>query len=35
MAILIIILTITALIGLWRLKTLTPSKEPIKIDEIR
>lgn len=30
-AILIIILTITALIGLWRLKMLTPPKEPMKI----
>jgi len=35
MAILIIILTITALLGLWRLKTLTPQKEPIKFEYIR
>ncbi|OGF82781.1 hypothetical protein A2924_04140 [Candidatus Giovannonibacteria bacterium RIFCSPLOWO2_01_FULL_44_16] len=33
MAVIIIILTITALLGLWRLKTITPPKEPIKIDD--
>lgn len=34
MAFIIIILTITALIGLWRLKALTPAKEQIKLENI-
>lgn len=33
--ILIAILTITALIGLWRLRELTPRKSPINIEYLR